>query len=275
MEELIEAGAFATEAAGPVCASLGTAVFPAVRTSLRPKRMRYILPAMRQNVRDGSAHAEWSAHIFAQCLRLSLPIWVESPVSSFIWRFRVWKRLLAYAQVDDFITDQCRWRAPIRKRIPFRTKVQGLAGHRVQCEGGHTRIILRGIAAGGQSWTKVAEPFPPDLCAALAGAVATQAWWSARRFCIAACAKCSGARIGKASNPRPRKRRLAGDAPDLALAEAVEPKTARLHSTSIRDFTVWLHPEGDDLSMEELIAMPDVADRLLRNYVRPLLALPR
>ena len=112
VEELIEAGAFATVAAGPVCSSLSTAVFPAVRTSLRPKSMRYIRPAMRQKVRDGNAHAEWSAHIFAQCLRLAIPVWVENPASSFIWRFRVWKRLLAYAQVDDFITDQCRWRPP-------------------------------------------------------------------------------------------------------------------------------------------------------------------
>ena len=74
---------------------------------------------MRQKVRDGNAHAEWSAHIFAQCLRLAIPVWVENPASSFIWRFRVWKRLLAYAQVDDFITDQCRWRAPFGSEPAF------------------------------------------------------------------------------------------------------------------------------------------------------------
>ena len=44
------------------------------------------------------------------------------------------------------------------------------------------------------------------------------------------------------------------------------PKPLACSLTSIRDFTVWLHSEGNDLSMEELIAMPEVADRLLRNY---------
>ena len=115
---------------------------------------------------------------------------------------------------------------------------------------------------------KVAEPYPPDLlcCAGRRCGHSGGVGWSARRFCIAACAKCSGARIGEASNPGPRKRRLAGDAPDLALAETVGPQTARLHLTSIRGFAVWLHSEGNDLSMEELIAMPEVAGRLLRKF---------
>ena len=206
------------------------------------------------------------ARLFAQCLRLDVPIWVEIPASSFLWRFRSWKRLLAYAQVDDFITDQCRWRAPFRKRTRFRTNVPGLAGQRVLCEGGHVHIILRGTAPGGRAWTMVAEPYPRDLCATLAGAVATQVGWNQRRFCIAACAKCSGDRIGQAKNPGPRRRRPAREAPDLANATAVEPQTARLHLDMLRDFAAWLLSEGCDLHLEELIAVPEVTDRLLRNY---------
>jgi len=201
VEALIEAGAFATVAAGPVCSSLSTAVFPAVRTSLRPKGMRSIRPAMREKVRAGNEHGEWCSRIFAQCLRLSILIWVENPASSFLWRFRSWRRLLDYAQVDDFITDQCRWAAPFRKRTRFRTNIPGLAGERITCLGGHQHIILRGSAPGGVQWTKAAEPYPRGLCHALAAAVAISIGWELRRLDLAACARCGHRRIGEAGHP--------------------------------------------------------------------------
>ena len=160
-EELIEAGAFGYGGSRP-----GLLFLWALPSSLpcappvRPKGRREcgtsaLLCARR--CEDGSAHAEWSAHIFAQCLRLALPpvSGSRTPASSFIWRFRVWRTAAGLHMLRSTISSptSAAGGPPSGSEPAFAPSVQGLAGHRVQCVGGHTHIVLRGTAPGGQSWT--------------------------------------------------------------------------------------------------------------------------
>ena len=210
LSQLVEANAFISVSAGPVCSSFSRAVRPAVRSSAEPRGFSNLSPSMTTKVREGNQMSIWLASFIAQCHAAKLVWWVENPSGSYLWHQPEWKRLLALDGVAYLSTDYCRWGTPYRKRTRFLGNLV-CCGESLHCACNKPHIKLVGYSRQhGCSWTLVAQPYPASLCKFLALAVAETLKPEGRRvkLDIASCAKQSGRgmRIGEAAHPGPRVR---------------------------------------------------------------------
>jgi hypothetical protein len=142
-----------------------------------PRSARFILgkpglsDADNYRVKIGNKTMNFSCRVIELCQTLEVPCALENPFTSFIWHA---PRLVRAAQNNctDVILDFCQFSQPWRKRT--RVKVWNLscveAASRL-CHGRHgicsaskkPHIVLKGRSKQGISWTKIAEPYPPQL----------------------------------------------------------------------------------------------------------------
>lgn len=130
----------------------------------------------------GNACVKSTIKIIGWLDQLGLPWVLENPHSSKIWRIPQLRRLIDARHTQVIVTDFCMFNTPWRKRTRL------LAGnideldlqrcHR-RCHGssgicsrsGKPHFHLTGSNSKGVPWTRVAQPYPPQLCHALCHAL--------------------------------------------------------------------------------------------------------
>ena len=174
IEAMIDAGCFDSLTAGPECCSFSRAVRPPVRSHTHPRGLQQLTLNMRKKVRNGNRHSQWLAQITLKALDRSMSIWIENPHQSYLWAQPEWVSLSKKSQVSWYTVDYCTFGCPWRKRTKFLTStlLKGTT-HLCQCGKNHRHQPLVGYSKTHKKmWTKVAEPYPHDLCVRLAQAVA-------------------------------------------------------------------------------------------------------
>ena len=123
--------------------------------------------------------ANWMAIVYRRCVARSIAVWVENPDSSWLWRLRSWKCIIANRAdiFGEWRVDYGRFGPRWRKRTRFATNTS-LQGDVRFCTGLHDHWKLRGMY-GSSSRTRLAEPYPYPLCCTLAAACCKKAGWVA------------------------------------------------------------------------------------------------
>lgn len=268
---LLESDAFFSIGAGPVCASFSRAVRPPVRSREHPAGLADISANMEEKVSVGNAMSRWLALLIRRALGKKLVVWVENPWLSFLWWQDEWVELandFKDQQVGFFTTDYCRWGTPWRKRTSFFGNL-GVSGEKLlrACRRPHIRLV--GYSAYHKtSWTRVAEPYPAKLCAALAALVVEQLKpvERRRRLDLAACAKTQARCIGEASNPGPRPGRSEQRQGTLEDVELVQLPTQLLQKRVLAKFHSWLEDHLSAEAWASLQAANDLQVNFLRSF---------
>ena len=276
LRRLLLSGAFLAMAAGPVCASFSTAITPPWRTLLHPGGRPDLTELQQVKVNLGHEQLSFTLAMAAVALSLGVLIWIENPDSSWFWKqpgALSWDGLLKKygPMLGDFRIDQCAFGTPWRKRTRFRTNCH-LAHQRVLCRCQKKHVVLRGrCKVRKQNFTKIAESYPSALCSTLATAFAIDLGWlgNRRKLDINNCARHSGARIGEAKNPGPRRpkhwepRRRPLD--DFQL---LEPQTVRLRARIWEQFMGWLDREFGVNTLQTFLRSPPAFVKVLEAYGR-------
>lgn len=216
--EMINHGCFLGMGAAPECGSFSRAVVPPVRDRAHPTGVAEMTANMRVKVSRGNQHAAFMLRVVEACITANIGYYVENPDGSFLWLQPEWV-LRGYALMErSYRFDQCRYKAPWRKRTRLATNL-GFAGHRDLCLGGHEHVRLRGRSSYHRlNWTRVAQVYPRELCKVMADALAQYAGLqpvggTRTHLDRAGCAKVTNGRIGEASPDAVDK---AGDTGGLA-----------------------------------------------------------
>ena len=174
IEAMISAGCFDSLTAGPECCSFSRAVRPPVRSLAHPRGLQRLTFNMKKKVRAGNRHSQWLARIVAKALDRGMAVWVENPHQSYLWAQPEWVSLSQKSQMSWYTVDYCTFGCAWRKRTKFLTSTSlKNTKHLCQCGRNHKHQPLVGYSkTHKQMWTKVAEPYPHDLCVRLAQAVA-------------------------------------------------------------------------------------------------------
>lgn len=267
IEALLQAQAFLSIGAGPVCSSFSRAVRPPVRSRMHPAGLPNLRESMKERVRLGNIFAAWLASLIIVAHEAGLCWWVENPRSSFLWWLPVWRKVRSLQGVAPFVTPYCRWGTSWQKYTIFLTNSQ-LGGQLLKCECKQRHIQLRGYSVRhGMSWTKVAEPYPKGISKLLAAAVTEQLKPAERRrrLDVAACARCS-CRIGEASHPGPRPRRDRAAGLSLEEAQMIRPETAILQTRVHHGFLTWLQGQLTPHTWSWVVRQPQLQVAFLRRY---------
>ena len=239
--QLIRRGAFLGCGAGPVCSSFSRAVRPPVRSSTFPLGLPDVRTTMRVKVDEGNRHAAFCAALAAECVSRDLPVWIENPHGSYLWKTPRWMSLLG----DDWkascwVIDQCALGTPWRKRSRFFVGLD-VGGQVLRCPGCQHHQRLSGYSSlHRRQWTKVAEAYPRPMNMLLAYHLANR-YLPPERRCrldLAGCARCGGYRIGEAQHPGPQNANdNIGSLEDVNLVTAA---TAKLQRRVLEGFEEWL-----------------------------------
>ena len=150
------------------------------------------LPGLRdvdqQKVILGNRLRDFTAWLVRLCVDMSIPVFVENPVSSRVWSSRPLEQLRRLPSFEETVFDMCAFGAEYRKR----TKVwswgsPSLQALGMQCRGkkscsfsGKPHTVLTGQHPSlGVLWTHAAQPYPPALCDKLALCISKS--WEDRR----------------------------------------------------------------------------------------------
>ena len=151
---------------------------PPLRSNERPMGLDCLRPADQIKVTIGNMFMRFSAFLLSLCLRLGVPATMENPQRSRIWLCPPIAAIIRKRQVSWNITHYCAWGKPFKKATVFlaihvalnrlcngvcHSSKRGICQH----TGGH-HIQLCGRNSQGQWNTKVAEPYPPKMCVAIA-----------------------------------------------------------------------------------------------------------
>ena len=268
LDTMLRSGCFLSLTGGPVCSSFSRAVCPPVRSRQYPTGLMHISGNMLVKVEVGNRMADWLADFCRVCLELSLVIWIENPAGSFLWLMPSWVKLISDFSMTSFYTDYCRWNTPWRKRTRFYGNFAA-AGLSLLCVCKTRHIQLRGYSRRhGVSWTKAAEAYPHSLCRFLARAVYESLKPCERRRTLdpAACARCSGARIGEAQNPGPRLPRPRSGAINLEDVNLVQPATILLQKRVHEKFVTWISSELGHDALHSLQRAPKLQLHFCRSF---------
>ena len=268
LESMVRANCFLSLTGGPVCASFSRAVCPPVRSRQSPTGLPHISGNMQVKVEIGNRMAAWLASFCRLCLELSLVVWIENPAGSFLWLMPSWVKLISDFSLASFYTDYCRWKTPWRKRTRFYGNFAA-SGLSLLCACKRKHVQLRGYSRRhGVSWTKAAEAYPHSLCRFLAKAVYESLKPIERRRPLdpAACARCSGARIGEAQNPGPRLPRPRADAGNLEDVNLVQPATILLQKRVHEKFVAWIASELGSEALGSLQRAPKLQLHFCRTF---------
>lgn len=238
IERLISLGAILGWGAAPVCC-FSVAVTPPIRTALRPYGIAEVSDKTKKKILQGNKSAKWLLRLMQISLDSSIQFWLENPDLSWLFRLPCWKKFVLkhWEKLGFWRTDFCRFGKKWRKRTRILTTTI-LKNQKTLCLGGHVHQTLRGRSAWHRkSWTLVAQPYPRGLCRALATGLAISSGLVERKkFDPAECAKCSGCRIGEATNPGPAAR---GRNLLLENIPLVEAKTLAMQSKYWKWFEDW------------------------------------
>ena len=232
------------------------------------------VPGWERNWSSGTRWHLWPLQCWKSCFRCGMQVWMENPASSWLFRLPEWIALLArWPSLQYWTVDYCRFKMKWRKRTRF-ALTSDLGGSKDLCRGGHVHQLLRGRSSKHQaSWTRVAQPYPKGVCQTLARSLRRAAFQSAKgaqpklslRPDPAACAKCTHARIGEATNPGPRRShrpRLGA----LYSVPLVEPKTKALQTKVWQGFESWLLTLLSPEARSSAMACPALLVQLLEEY---------
>ena len=268
LSKCVEAKAFLSATAGPVCSSFSRAVCPAVRTRDQPTGVDHMTDSMRKKVEIGNDMAVWLAGFIESCLLAGLKVWVENPAGSFLWLHPRWVSLIHRYRLKFFQTDYCRWGTPWRKRTKFYGNCIE-ADERLNCTCTQKHIQLRGYSHSHRvSWTKAAESYPPRLAAFL-GAMVVEALkpiGRQRKLDAASCARSAARRIGEAQNPGPRQRLPRTDIPDLERINLVQPATQILQQRIHSRYIAWLENELGSAVLDRFVRNPSLQIYFVRAF---------
>ena len=263
---LIDLRVFLLVGSALICSSMSKAVTPAVRSPRYPRGLPRIRVTMRQKVREGNQHADFTKEAIVRAEKVGSHFWVENPDSSYLWRMRGYQRFLDPSSSWTMRIDFCRFKTKWRKRTRFGTSIPPLRGLRMLCQGGHEHLVLRGMSrVHRRPWTSVAEPYPRGLCRLVAHAASRTCGWSKGKLQIASCAKAGEARIGEAANPGPRTRKAprAGCLADTPIQSAA---TLALGSREWDLFLRWAAKFLHEDAMETFLTVPLFLVHALRRY---------
>ena len=242
--KLLRLKAFRAMGAAPVCCSFSTAITPPCRSKQHPDGVPWCSEKQKVKNELGNEMLRFVLSLIPICLAFGVIFFVENPDGSWMWRQRgslAWDPVLGTGKIGDLRLDYCRFGTRWRKRTRFRTNSH-LKGQRVFCRCNKPHIQLRGKCKHtGVNFTKLAEPYPRQVCFALASGLLRDAGFLGKcgKVDVAACAKVTHARIGEASNPGPR-RGVPDRAPeDLARAELLEPATIAVRHRMLTQFFDW------------------------------------
>ena len=264
----MDAGAFLTATAGPVCSSFSRAVCPPVRSALQPTGVDSMTDSMREKVAIGNAMATWLASFISRCLDAGLKVWVENPSGSYLWLHPAWVRIIRKYSLNYFQTDYCRWGTPWRKRTKFYGNFWN-GVEKLSCSCSRKHIQLRGYSHQFRmSWTKAAESYPARLAVYLAARLveSLKPIQRQRRLDAAACARSSSRRIGEATNPGPRQRQPRSDLPDLERINLVLPATQLLQQRVHSRFVAWLESELGSEVLDRFSVDPSLQVHFVRAF---------
>ena len=147
---------------------------PVVRSTDHPWGVPGLPSKHAQAVSIGNQTARFTAHIIKTCCAHNIPVCLENPASSRLWKCPALACLLPSAS-DCIRSAYCQFGTPWRKITQVAGwSVGSLAPMSKQCHGqkgvcsktGRPHKQLNG-RSNGISWTKIAEPYPKPLCAHL------------------------------------------------------------------------------------------------------------
>ncbi|CAK0811898.1 unnamed protein product [Prorocentrum cordatum] len=146
-------------------------------------------PADADKVRVGNLLMFFSVAVMRDAMMLGIPATLENPARSRIWICPAMQRLQTSNMINFTVTDFCMWGAQWRKSTGFLStglcmdalaEARCLGAKRGLCKrSGQPHIPIQGKNDKGVFWSKIAEPYPPGLCKALAS-IYYNAWASSR-----------------------------------------------------------------------------------------------
>ena len=129
-------------------------------------------------LQNGNATFLATLRLIRTCIQAKIPCTLENPASSIMWHAAPLLRLLNHHAASMSVFDMCAYGALWRKR----TKIAGWfvdlsalgemchARKGICCFTGNKHIHLRGCY-NGNSWTKIAQQYPPRVAAEIAAAL--------------------------------------------------------------------------------------------------------
>lgn len=165
----------------PVCTSFSRA---RDRTKvIRSKRFPWGIPRRflsaheEESIRVGNAVFRSCFAIIDLCNKLCIPWILENPLSSRCWNLPKLRTLLQTQQAYPLHADFCQYGTTWKKPTMFLANYIGdthrlcrvCRGQAGVCSATNKRhFMLTGSGPGGVPWTKIAEPYPVQLCRELA-----------------------------------------------------------------------------------------------------------
>ncbi|CAK0824773.1 unnamed protein product, partial [Prorocentrum cordatum] len=162
---------------------------PPLRSNASPMGLNDLNPADADKVRVGNLLMFFSVAVMREAMLLGIPATLENPARSRIWICPATQRLQKSNKINFTVTDFCMWGAQWRKSTGFLStglcmdalaEARCLGAKRGLCKrSGQPRIPIQGKNDKGVFWSKIAEPYPPGLCRALAS-IYYNAWAPSR-----------------------------------------------------------------------------------------------
>ena len=269
LECLLKRGVFIHFSSAPICSSFSTAITPPVRSPAEPAGIMPLRPGMATKILEGNSHSRWLSMMICICISLGIRYWVENPDSSYLWRQKEWLHLPGDAQNRFFRVDFCTFKTPWRKRTRFLTDNR-LGGTKRLCSRDHVHRLLRGRCRENKiAMTKLAEPYPKELCSLLAWAACSDL--DILKMPCGLCCKADHRRIGEAKNPGPRRpgvqsRSVLG----LDDVELVRPETVAIGKTAWQGFMAWAEGSAGASCVASMWLAPGLFGAMLGAYGRQL-----
>lgn len=256
------------------CSSFSRAVRPPVRSSSEPYGIAGISSAMQEKVLLGNAHAIWVSGLIKLCHELSILFWVENPDGSFLWHLREFRELGSNSVEHVCRLDYCTMGTIGRKRTRFLTNCH-LRGQTFWCSRKHTHVALKGWCRQHKcSWTRLAQTYPRRLCRLLAKSLLIDSGLLKQpKVNLSKVSRCEHCRIGEASNPGPRARRVPQrDVSVLEQASLVNAGTVLLGHQVWSAFQRWLSENFSPGAAAGLQKSPEVVGLLVCEFGKFLYA---
>ena len=157
---------------GTPCTTWTQALRRPLRTRTRPMGRAHLLPHEAAKVRVGNRTFHLSCDVIELCLELRLPVFIENPAGSLMWKARRLRRLLQHPACQLLTFDSCQYGAPWRKRTTVAAwNAVDLSRLRRRCTGrrgvcsrsNRPHVILTGHT-DGTHLTAQAAAYPPLFC---------------------------------------------------------------------------------------------------------------
>lgn len=151
---------------------------PPLRSNSKPLGLDGLRPGDFIKVQEGNLWMRFSVQFFILCMHLRIPVCLENPATSRLWLCPAVQALMrrrgVYFVDVDFCAFHTRWRKRTRF-LYFGVDLSHLSACR--CQGakrglcafsGKPHLPLMGTTATGEFMTKIAEPYPSQLCNGIA-----------------------------------------------------------------------------------------------------------